>query len=384
MTAGKKECVTRRGVKKQKRFLLDSLRNLHRKFCTENDSPISYITFCQLRPFWVVEPVAKDRDTCVCVKHANMQLLVDKLHFGGIIKETSTEEICRAACCDATMKECMYGECVKCKSNLIPHLKATNDDELFYFKWITKKESRISAKDGQPIVVQVTKKEKVSASSTILIETINKELPDFKKHAYRVYHQMMEMKNLKRNLENNSCIIHIDFSENYACKYGMETQSVHFGASRNQATLHTGVIYYKDENLTEEYTLRHTSFCTISDSLRHDPSAIWAHLEPVFSEIVKNISNIETVHFWSDGPTTQYRNKKNFCIFAQLQRFHSSLKQATWNFSETGHGKGAADGIGGHLKRQADSLVAHGNDISTPEMFSNYFPKIKDLQNCSL
>nr|CAI5831483.1 unnamed protein product [Callosobruchus analis] len=36
----------------------------------------------------------------------------------------------------------------------------------------------------------------------------------------------------------------------------------------------------------------------------------------------------------------------------------------SWKFFEAGHGKGAADGIGGALKRQADAIVARGQDIA--------------------
>ena len=36
---------------------------------------------------------------------------------------------------------------------------------------------------------------------------------------------------------------------------------------------------------------------------------------------------------------------------------------ATWNFSESDHDKGAADGVGGAMKRMADENVAHGHDI---------------------
>jgi len=39
--------------------------------------------------------------------------------------------------------------------------------------------------------------------------------------------------------------------------------------------------------------------------------------------------------------------------------------QATWNYSEAGHGKGEADGIGWVIKRTADQLVAHGTDITS-------------------
>ena len=43
---------------------------------------------------------------------------------------------------------------------------------------------------------------------------------------------------------------------------------------------------------------------------------------------------------------------------------------SSWNFSEAGHGKSAADGIGAVVKRTADQSIAHGLcDITTPETF---------------
>lgn len=54
--AGKKECITRKNIKKQKRFLLDSSKNLHQKFLSTNSIIIGYSLFCRLHPFWVVEP----------------------------------------------------------------------------------------------------------------------------------------------------------------------------------------------------------------------------------------------------------------------------------------------------------------------------------------
>jgi len=42
------------------------------------------------------------------------------------------------------------------------------------------------------------------------------------------------------------------------------------------------------------------------------------------------------------------------------------FRYGTWNFSEAGHGKSAADGVGGSLKRTADRFVSLGSDISSP------------------
>lgn len=47
MTTGKKQTITKNKIKMQKRFLLDMMKNLHRKFLAENNtSHISYASFC--------------------------------------------------------------------------------------------------------------------------------------------------------------------------------------------------------------------------------------------------------------------------------------------------------------------------------------------------
>lgn len=44
--------------------------------------------------------------------------------------------------------------------------------------------------------------------------------------------------------------------------------------------------------------------------------------------------------------------------------FDLGFKVGNWSFLEAGHGKGPADGIGGAVKRSADSFVAHGGNIT--------------------
>ncbi|KAK0072338.1 hypothetical protein PV326_000162, partial [Microctonus aethiopoides] len=66
----------------------------------------------------------------------------------------------------------------------------------------------------------------------------------------------------------------------------------------------------------------------------------------------------------SDGPTTQYRNKKMFYLITQyLPQCYLQLENITYNFSEAGHGKSSADGIGGYIKKFADDQVKYGTDI---------------------
>ena len=62
------------------------------------------------------------------------------------------------------------------------------------------------------------------------------------------------------NLEEGEVVMHIDFRENFNCKLSEEVQSHHFGNSRNQVYLNTGVLHVAyEKNLV--------SFCTISSSL---------------------------------------------------------------------------------------------------------------------
>ena len=134
----------------------------------------------------------------------------------------------------------------------------------------------------------------------------------FKKHFFNTNHQYLQYRYLKGSLCDDECMIHIDFSENFTRKYFKEIQNVHFGSSHCQATLHTGVIYVRTET-----DFKPTSFCTISNSKQHDPCGIWTYLDPVLKVIKQNYPHVTKVHFFSDGPTTQYRQKLNVYFFAQ-------------------------------------------------------------------
>lgn len=49
----------------------------------------------------------------------------------------------------------------------------------------------------------------------------------------------------------------------------------------------------------------------------------------------------------------------------KLIEFFPKIKKWSWNFSIAGHGKNPMDGIGGSIKRTADSIVLHGQDVTT-------------------
>nr|CAI5839688.1 unnamed protein product [Callosobruchus analis] len=148
-------------------------------------------------------------------------------------------------------------------------------------------------------------------------------------------------------------------------KYAEEIQAFHFGGARQQITLHTVVVYTKYESETVP-----ESYCTLSESLNHGPAAIWAHLRPILTNYTQN--GINTIHFLSDSPATQYRNKEMFCFITNHFKKHfPEVKELSWNYHEAGHGKGAPDGIGGVCKRTADRVVSQGKDIFNLETLVN-------------
>lgn len=151
-------------------------------------------------------------------------------------------------------------------------------------------------------------------------------------------------------------------------KYHVEIHSAHFGASKSQVTLHSGVFFYRDD----ASCLQMQSFCTVSDSLHHDASAVWAHLKPVIDYVKTVVSNVEELSVQSDGPVTQYRNKTNFYLFKDFCKT-LNLKSASWNFTAPGHSKGPADQVGGTCKETMKKSVCCGKDILNAKEFITFF-----------
>ncbi|KAK5649064.1 hypothetical protein RI129_003956 [Pyrocoelia pectoralis] len=284
LCAGKKECITYKKVKKQKRYMNYSLKSLYKKFIIEKEIKISYTSFCRLRPFWVVPPKLGSRDTCLCVTHENFRLVAAKLYSEKIINLKNPEEIISAITCNLNREESLSRSCQNCKEIQIPINEFNGSNQCQYQKWCSKKETRVSSKTGKPIVVQITLKEDITISYYDLFNELMNQIPKYMSHVRNVYHQHQPLSTVKKSLTDSELLLHIDFSENYACKYSSEAQSVHFGASRQQITLHTGVAY-KTNSLQ--------SFCTVSSSLRHDAKAIAAHLIPVIQHFAIDTIDIK-------------------------------------------------------------------------------------------
>lgn len=358
---GKKDCLTKNKVKKQKRILCDTMKNLQKKFLDQVDYKISYVSFCKLKPFWVVSQKASERDTCLCKQHANIELLTSALFKAGIIDNGNPKEFARRICCDVGNVNCLQRKCDTCKNLVIPYSIFENGTAITYLKW-QKKQDTYTDKNQKNRIVRHIVKEKVTQSAMEAVDCFDVDFKKFLFHEGNFIHQFRAIKALKLRMNEDEVLIHCDFSENYSMKYSSEIQAFHFGGSRQQVTLHTSQIYFRKDAYSK---LSSQSMCTVSECLDHGPAAVWVHLKPILNFITQTVTRIRVIHFLTDSPATQYRNKSIFYLIAHAIQQNIDVSIATWNYMEAGHGKGAPDGVGGCLKRTADRIVAQGKDIDS-------------------
>ncbi|XP_013189980.1 uncharacterized protein LOC106134461 [Amyelois transitella] len=352
-SAGKKECITRNKEKVQKRYLIEPIYKLYRKYRTEGGKA-SLQTFYRFRPFFVVKPRLQDRNTCACIKHCNLLFKAISLKKLGLLQTSDIDELMKNVSCSNSFK-CMYSECSECKDKkLAIDLTISEDSPVQWLQWkmSTYTYTKIGKKKSEEKQTKKYLKQIVKGTVTTLIKEFQDDIQKFKTHYFNVSHQYLAWKKCIENLDEEEAALICDFSENFSCKQSEEIQAVHFGGSRNQVTLHTCVLYRKNANPR--------SICSVSPSNEHGPGAIWAHLDPIM-KLCKGF-NIKNIHIFSDSPATQYRQKHNFYLFQKNIKEYK-YEYATWNFFEASHGKGPADGVGGALKRQLDNHISHGNDI---------------------
>ncbi len=267
---------------------------------------------------------------------------MDKLHQKGILLTNSISELLAVIACNTTSKQCMYRTCAKCCYNELEFEGPVEETEITWQQW-----SRVVTSEKEKNFANFAKVTQ-SGKCEDLLALLNKKLDSLAKHHFNWLHQAKILRELKETLREDEVCIHVDFSENYGCKLSSEIQAFHFGGSRKQVTIHTCVVYMASSSF---------SYATISASLRHDERAVWAHMEPVLRDAIGKCNTPpSTLHISSDGPVTQYRNKKNLYLLSTVP-FLSGFKRVTWNFSEKSHGKGAP----------ADTAVQRGTDLQTAE-----------------
>ena len=123
------------------------------------------------------------------------------------------------------------------------------NEEIAWSQWVTKKEKRMIKSEEKEIVITVN--EETKGTIGYLLDNFHDQMTRYRIHTFNIWNQLKHYKNVKEGMKENEGMIHIDFAVNYQTKLGREIQSMHFGASLSQVTLHTCIYYNgKDANCT--------------------------------------------------------------------------------------------------------------------------------------
>ncbi|MES9901650.1 MAG: hypothetical protein ABW168_03080 [Sedimenticola sp.] len=329
MMPGKNDYVKSGAAHVQKYTLNDSMLFLHLKFTAENPTiKISYATFCRMRRKHIRLTRYLSRKKCCCQKHQNMALLLKALKSHGVNVPTNPNEYGRQLQQGKTPD--YY---VSQLSTEIKHVK--------YGQW-----KRVDKPDGRKMTTVVT--EEVEKEE--FCKQFSEQTCEFLVHNNRVTEQYNAMKDLKQNLPDNHAFVQMDYAENFTCSSADEVQCAYW--NKTGVTIHPVVVYYRDNENSE---LTHRSYVFVSDDLGHNIGSVYAIMKQLVPQLKNDIPGLECIHYWTDSPSSQYRNKSAFYIVSDHDGIFGI--PATWDYFEAGHGKGPCDGVGGTAKRMAAQSV---------------------------
>jgi hypothetical protein len=106
-------------------------------------------------------------------------------------------------------------------------------------QWIIKKEERTIKEENKKVTVTV--KQETEGKLSDLTDIFCDQMIRFKIHVFNIWNQLTFYRKPRKELKEKEGMIHIDFAENFQTQLRQEVQSMHYGASHSQVTLHTGV-----------------------------------------------------------------------------------------------------------------------------------------------
>ena len=161
----------------------------------------------------------------------------------------------------------------------------------------------------------------------------------------------------------------MDWSTNLAIKQLRAVQG-HFFFNK-QLSLHPMVLWHQGGS---------SSICTFSDSICHKAAATWAGISGLLYEILRE--GYMKIVFISDSPTKQYRNRYIASLLEHLVDTYPEEITVKWIYLESGHGKGAADGVGATVKSKLKKITARDDnaDFSAEELKKSYLEEDQNVR----
>lgn len=321
----------------QKRHLYLTLSETFQCYKEEfPDAAIGKSKFAELRPVNVMPLSDLPHNVCCCTIHENMNLLLKAMSTLKVFPANMTDLI-TSVVCDSAQESCMlnYVDCAACSRRMENSKEMIDSDalnsEVTWQQWET---------TGRAVRVS-----QYGVMQDVLV-LFGCMLPEFLKHCYIKRKQSKAFETAKGDIDENTVVIQVDFSENYTCVQQDEIQSAHW--NNTPVTIFTALIWSQKG---------HQSYAIVSDSLDHDKVAVHKYMSVLLKEATETFK-AKNVKVFSDGAASQFKSKYLFANLYHLQQtFDVSLE---WSYFATSHGKGAVDGVGGCVKRSVWSRVKAG------------------------
>lgn len=341
---GKKDVITlksKSGVKEQfqKRVLLTTIEEAYQEFTSLHPQhQIGKSKFFELRPRFVLLMSQTPHNVCCCVYCCNLQYIFDALKPYFSVEIANFDDFYTKFLC-ARNFECAIGSCEECYdfSDKLKEILIQDCEELpvKWMKW---------EKNGDFLQKQDMKDKVVF---DVLLEFAS-SFEKFKIHKYLVFTQHGVINEMKKTNSDTSVILHMDFSENFSVAAQDEIQSAFF--KRKQISIFTAVGYVGTQDKI--------SFAIINDDTKHQKEQVFYYIKLIIGILCSTYQDLEYINFITDGCAAQFKNKY---ILSNLIYMESDYGlKSTWHFMPTSHGKSAADGIGGILKRQVCHRILSG------------------------
>ena len=358
---GKKDYISvGRKEHRQKRLILCNLREAYEQFKAKHPgTKLGFSTFAMLRPKECVLAGASGTHTvCVCTLHQNTKLMfigskLATLSDGAFLhyRHCLTAIQCNPPSIKCYLSKCkQYPGIAILNQKLLDIMEEKMVDNIEYKQWTSTDRSTM---------------ETITQPVEEFIETFVKALKKLQYHDFIAKMQANYVSEAKENLGPNECLVFADFSENYSCVCQDAVQAFHW--NKVQATIHPFLCYYRDGS----GNVLSKCYLVISECTKHDTVAVHQFQRKLIDFLTATFEQKPSkIIYVSDGCAAQYKNRKNFINLCYHMDDFSV--PAEWHFFATSHGKTAADGVAGTLKRLATKA-------SLQNLYENHILNSKQL-----
>ena len=106
-----------------------------------------------------VRPTEKDRDTCLCKTHENLQCKADKMSAENAVRTRDINLLVQDIVCSSDSKQCMYRECQNCKNKKVKTFEEEKDlhgNQTWWYVWKYRREEREqrNAQGEKPVIAR--------------------------------------------------------------------------------------------------------------------------------------------------------------------------------------------------------------------------------------